>query len=49
MTSDNIFALLYYVLQTENRVVSMKHEGSVKVERPVLRNSSHHKLCAGFD
>jgi hypothetical protein len=35
--------------QTENSVVSMKHEGSVKVEERVLRNSSHHKLCAGFD
>jgi hypothetical protein len=31
------------------RVVSMKHEWSVKVEERVLRNSSHHKRCAGFD
>jgi hypothetical protein len=27
----------------------MKHEGLVKVEEGVLRNSSHHKLCSGFD
>jgi hypothetical protein len=33
----------------QNRVVSMKHEGSVKVEERVLSNPSPHKLCAGFD
>jgi hypothetical protein len=48
VTCYNIF-VLSYVLQTENKVVSLKHEGSVKVEEQVLRNSSHHKLCAGFD
>jgi hypothetical protein len=26
----------------------MKHEGSVKVEGRVLRDSSHQKLCTGF-